>query len=53
MLTVELPFIPAGYNIFSIGVTLGISTTLRQASCSGLVDQHVMNSTEFSVCFYL
>lgn len=31
-------------------VTLGISTILKQASCSGLADQYEMNPTDLCVC---
>lgn len=34
-------------SVFSVGVTLGVSTTTRQASHTGVVDQNIMDSTVF------
>lgn len=61
-LTTYLSFILAGGGKISFLQrsdiwTLGLSTTTEQTSCSGVVDQHIINSTGFflcvCVCFYL
>lgn len=36
-------------SVFSDGVTIGIPITPRWASCSGVVDQHIMDSKIFFV----
>ena len=33
-------------------MTLGVSTTPGQATCPAVVNQHIMNSIVFCVCFY-
>lgn len=51
----EMSFIPARRWKISVlqEMTLGLSTTLGQASYSGIVDQPITDSTVFCACFYL
>lgn len=42
-----------GKSVLSNGVTLDVSTTSRQSSCTGEAGQHIVDSTVFCVCFYL
>lgn len=49
----EFSFMSAGRGkiiVFS-GVTLGVSATPGQATCSAVVNQHIMNFIVFCVCF--
>lgn len=54
ILSTERSSLPAGEgnSVFSNRVTLGIYVIPGHVSCSGAVDQHIVNSAIF-VCFYL
>lgn len=50
MLFAIATFWERGKSVFSNGVSLGISTTSSQASCSGVADQYIIDCRFFFLC---